>query len=180
MLAAALTDSACWVPSSRPKAPPSPFTTHCSSPRWYSTALSEAKKMITGSTWSAKTTPSSLAGSTGPNRNAMPSADELITAWTPRDAVSSARWPSDQYRTPTPKPTWRASAPATVRSRIARRLLETATAMDSRTTMPPSPHSTSITISTTLRSGEPTAPPQDAADILAWQPWSRQHPEGSS
>ena len=78
----------------------------------------------------------------------MPSREESITAWTPEDAASSARPPTDHESTRTPKPTCSASAPTTVRGRTARRSVEHSQAIPISATIPPAPHSTSITTTT--------------------------------
>ena len=144
MFAAAFIDSARLVPSSHRSEPPMTFTTRCMMPRWKSTATSDAMKMTTGSTWRAKTIPSPPTRS--PNRKLIPASEEEMTVPTASAAHPSSRSPGSQYSTSTPRPSWIASAPPTVRSLIARRSVDTATAMPIRTAIPPSPHRMSMAL----------------------------------
>ncbi|GAA2085711.1 hypothetical protein GCM10009821_29210 [Aeromicrobium halocynthiae] len=56
--------------------------------------------MITGSTWKAKTLPSS--GRTGPNRKPIPSPEVSMTDWKPSESEPSARRPGGQSRVARP------------------------------------------------------------------------------
>jgi hypothetical protein len=94
---------------------------------------------MTGKTWKAKTKPCS-PGRAAPKRNWIPSLEEFMTAWTPLDTACKTRLPASQYRTMTPKATWIASAPSTVRGLIARRFVESRNARKRIKTIPPMPH----------------------------------------
>jgi hypothetical protein len=59
----------------------SPATSRCITPTWYSTLISDAKKMMIGSTRNANTKPHGPEGLLrfGPNRNAIPASDCAIS-----------------------------------------------------------------------------------------------------
>ena len=107
--------------------------------------MSAAKKMITGSTFKAKTKPSLPKTSNilpevkGPKRNAIPSLAELITACTPEEILLSTAIPESVKSTNAGTDICNARAPNIVRGLIDFLLFEKRNAIPNKTTTPTKP-----------------------------------------
>ena len=73
---------------------PNTRTTSWATPMWYSTAISDAKNMTTGSTVTAKLPMLPSGGTSAPNTMAIPACEYPITARTPSAMTSMTRTPT--------------------------------------------------------------------------------------